>query len=115
MSAVFFFISDPTRPYHYVVAPGIVVQTPPLRSRNPQQSRSMKAPYYRARGFFDLQTEQFVEFDVFIKDTETQEYVRCPSKNEIWAQLNRLPYAGNDLVVHYGLDGNLQSLELLPN
>lgn len=114
MPAVFFFIPDPNRPRHYTVAPGIVVQTPLLRTRSPQQSRAMKAPYYRARGFFDLQSNQFVEFDVFIKDKDTQEYVRCPSKNEIWAQLNRLPYTGDDLVVHYGLDGNIQSLELLP-
>lgn len=113
MPVVFFFIPDPDRPRQYVVAPGVVVQTPLLRTRS-EQSRAMKAPYYRAHGFFDLHSEQFVEFDVFIKDKDTQEYVRCPSKNEIWAQLNRLPYTGDDLVVHYGLDGNIQRLELLP-
>lgn len=112
MSFPFFFHRDPDTPGTYVVDPKVVIQAPALMAAGRREREIVQGFYYRDRGFYSPRLQLYVQLDVFLKDPDTHEYVRCPSQNEIWAQVNRVLAARDgEIALCFGLDGNVSKLE----
>lgn len=112
MTPPFFFHRDLEQPGAYVVDPHVVVQVPTFKLVGRHDREIVQGFYFRGRGFYSPRLSQYVELDVFLKDPDTHEYVRCPSQNEVWAQVNRvLSACDHEIALCFGLDGNLARLE----